>query len=282
MAATDMDQLPLFEVPPGRAPDKSKTKELPLRPLWTENKAKLIERYLYYFVLVTKHGTYIDGFAGPQRGPDNWAARLVLENDPQRLRHFYLFDRDGRQVAALNQLRNDHPGRDVQVFAGDFNDRVDEVLRPSVIRASEAVFCLLDQRTLECHWSTVERIAAYKGGNHKIEIFYFLANLWLPRVLASVRGDTARQWWGRDDWGTLTHMHGSARAELVSRRFREELGYASARAWAIYNHRQGRRVMYYMIHATDHPRAPGLMSEAYQKAVQPSFGQAAAEEPDAA
>ncbi|MCI0628905.1 MAG: hypothetical protein L0387_45880 [Acidobacteria bacterium] len=39
----------------------------PLRnPLWTQNKAKLIERYLYYFVMVTKHGTYIDGFAGPQ------------------------------------------------------------------------------------------------------------------------------------------------------------------------------------------------------------------------
>ncbi len=40
------------------------------RPLWTHNKAKLIERYLYYFVLVTKHGTYIDGFSGPQ-SPEN-------------------------------------------------------------------------------------------------------------------------------------------------------------------------------------------------------------------
>ena len=39
----------------------------PQHSIWTENKAKLIERYLYYFVLITKHGTYIDGFAGPQR-----------------------------------------------------------------------------------------------------------------------------------------------------------------------------------------------------------------------
>lgn len=27
--------------------------------------------------------------------------------------------------------------------------------------------------------------------------------------------------------------------------------------------------MYYMIHATDHPEAPRLMSRAYQRAVQP-------------
>ncbi len=35
-------------------------------PVWTDNKAKFIMSYLRYFVLLTKHGTYIDGFAGPQ------------------------------------------------------------------------------------------------------------------------------------------------------------------------------------------------------------------------
>src|SRR5262252_5416945 len=59
----------------------------PAQPIWTENKAKLIERYLYYFVLVTKHGTYIDGFAGPQnpKNQGSWAAKLVLESKPQLL-----------------------------------------------------------------------------------------------------------------------------------------------------------------------------------------------------
>jgi hypothetical protein len=42
------------------------------------NKARLIYRYLFYFVLVTKHGTYIGGFAGPQGVQENWAAQLVL------------------------------------------------------------------------------------------------------------------------------------------------------------------------------------------------------------
>jgi hypothetical protein len=37
----------------------------PSNPVWTENKAQFIMRYLRYFVYITKHGTYIDGFSGP-------------------------------------------------------------------------------------------------------------------------------------------------------------------------------------------------------------------------
>ncbi len=55
---------PLFELPPPRRrPPKFKN---PLHPVWSENKAHFVARYLQYFVFVTKHGTYIDGFAGPQ------------------------------------------------------------------------------------------------------------------------------------------------------------------------------------------------------------------------
>jgi len=42
-------------------PSKAKKSKTPLDPIWTKNKAKLIERYLLYFVYITKHGTYIDG-----------------------------------------------------------------------------------------------------------------------------------------------------------------------------------------------------------------------------
>jgi len=35
-------------------------------PLWTQNKARLIQAYLQLFEYVTHHGTYIDGFAAPQ------------------------------------------------------------------------------------------------------------------------------------------------------------------------------------------------------------------------
>jgi three-Cys-motif partner protein len=259
----------LFELPAPRRPDKSRVRELPLYPLWTENKAKLIERYLYYFVLVTKHGTYIDGFAGPQRSPDNWAARLVLENEPPRLRHFHLCEVDRDKVKRLRELRDQHPDRGVEVYHGDFNKVVDRILLPEVIGEKEATFCLLDQWTFECDWATVQRIARFKTGRHRIEIFYFLANWWFSRALKTSKSDRPGLWWGRDDVAALADLRGIQRAEVLCQRFRDELGYASARPWAIYDRENGRRVMYYMIHATDHPKAPELMSRAYEKAVLP-------------
>ena len=63
----------------------------PQFPVWTDNKAKFIMSYLRYFVLLTKHGTYIDGFAGPQEEceTDSWSAKLVLASEPQWIKHFH-------------------------------------------------------------------------------------------------------------------------------------------------------------------------------------------------
>ena len=87
----------LFEMPEARLPEP--TVKRPSYPVWTENKARFIERYLYYFVLITKHGTYLDGFAGPQRPeePRMWAAQLVLDSEPRWLRHFHLCDLEGNR-----------------------------------------------------------------------------------------------------------------------------------------------------------------------------------------
>lgn len=261
----------LFPLPPAQAPDRTTVKELALDPLWTGSKAKLIERYLFYFVQVTKHGTYIDGFAGPQDKPDNWAAKLVLESKPSWLRHFHLFEVREAKVRRLRELRNQHPDRDVVVYKGDFNRRVDEILRPEVVSENEAVFCLLDQHTFECEWATVERIARYKTQGMKIELFYFLAHAWFHRALENTtRGDQPQRWWGRDDLRAFGALPRFDRAEEVCRRFREELGYGYASPWAIHDREEGQRVlMYHMIHATDHPAAPYLMSRAYEEAVAP-------------
>lgn len=81
------------------------------RPVWTDNKAHFIMRYLRYFVFITKHGTYIDGFAGPQaeRMTYSWAAKLVLESEPRWMRHFYLCDDKRSQVALLEELKVAQP-----------------------------------------------------------------------------------------------------------------------------------------------------------------------------
>jgi hypothetical protein len=54
----------------------------PTRPVWSYAKARLIADYLRLFIMVTRHGTYIDGFAGPQVDETGWSARRVLEIKP--------------------------------------------------------------------------------------------------------------------------------------------------------------------------------------------------------
>jgi three-Cys-motif partner protein len=251
------------------------------RPVWTDNKAHFIMRYLRYFVFITKHGTYIDGFAGPQeeRMCDTWAARLVLESEPRWMRHFHLCDEKHSQVALLEQLKFTQPlvyasggriPRDITVYHGDFNEKLDEILAAANITEREATFCLLDQRTFECQWATLEKLARYKPSGHKIEIFYFLANGWLERALAAQRDlDVLVRWWGRDDWTELRAMSRDERRDVLVGRFKRELAYQSVKAWPIYERENGGAVMYYMIHATDHPEAPKLMSRAYRNTVSP-------------
>src|SRR4030043_241102 len=140
------EQFRLFDFPP---PSKRKEYFEQLRhPFWTENKAKLIAKYLYYFVLVTKHGAYIDGFAGPQKPgkPGTWAARLVIESEPRWLRRFYLFEKEQSQYEYLEKLKESQPPdpkRKIYVYQGDFNSVVHDFLRKKPIGEHEATFCLL-------------------------------------------------------------------------------------------------------------------------------------------
>jgi three-Cys-motif partner protein len=246
-------------------------------PVWTENKAKLIQQYVRYFILVTKHGTYIDGFAGPQveqYNDESWSAKRVLEIQPPWLRRFILCDMNARQVEHLNKLTEERRAqgdkRKIEIHRGDFNAAIDQVLVPGAIREKEATFCLLDQRTFECKWDTVRKLAEYKKAGTKIEQFYFLAVGWLGRSIAALKDDTKlREWWGRDDINVPRSTSSSVDlARLFSHRFMRELGYASAAAWPIYERADGGlgKVMYFMIHATDHEEAPKLMNRAYKAA----------------
>ena len=268
---------------PALAPSEPELRK-PRYPVWTENKALLIQRYLYYFVMITKHGTYIDGFAGPQ-DPSNeatWAARLVLESRPRWLRQLFLCELDETKVQLLNELDARQPPRDkekneprrtVAVLPGDCNTVIPALLASGRLNPKDATFCLLDQRTFECEWTTVQSIAAHRTEGYKVEQFYFLANSWLERAIAATTTsdgeEVIRRWWGRDDWARLREMDAWGRAQWLCSRFRDELCYTSVKAWPIFEHRNGGKIMYFMIHATDHPEAPKLMSRAYLRAVLP-------------
>jgi len=95
-------------------------------PVWTESKSKLIQHYVRYFILITKHGMYIDGFAGPQslKQLGSWSAALVLESKPKWLRKFILCEISRSGLKALKKL--------VESQSGARNKKGHKLLCPSV------------------------------------------------------------------------------------------------------------------------------------------------------
>jgi three-Cys-motif partner protein len=260
-------QLNLFVdlPPPADKPIRFKPAE---RPIWTENKAKLIERYLFYFVLITKHGAYIDGFAGPQyEGKDvAWAAKLVLESKPAFLRSFWLCEINPTSIAKLEALKAAQPkirNRTIEIVPGDFNANVSGLLAASNIDDKTATFCLLDQRSFECEWQTLVTLSRHRA-DYKIELFYFLATGWLDRSIAGIKDKSILE---RADYDQLQGMQSRQRMQLFCDRFKRELGYKHAYGWEIYSKGVGGRVMYHMIHASDHDEAPRIMNRAYRNAL---------------
>jgi three-Cys-motif partner protein len=270
----DLGQLRLLELP--KVPPKRQKHRWARQSIWTDNKALLIKRYLAYFVYVTHHGSYIDGFAGPQDKLNNWAAKLVLESEPKWLRHFFLCEFKASPYAELKKLCDEQPpvgkgksARTIDARKGDFNKLVFEFLKSPFLTEKEATFCLLDQRTFECHWSTVEALARHKKAGNKIELFYFLACAWFDRAMSRKRHPMLDLWWGNDGWKALKVLSDIDRAQAICDRMTGELWYKSAQPFPIYKKGGAGRVMYYMIHATDYPIAPALMVQAYNRAVTP-------------
>ena len=197
---------------------------------------------------------------------------MVLASEPKWFRHFYLFDESREQIRHLQSLAIEHADRDIQIYEGDSNRVLASVLPAGSIAEREATFCLLDQRTFECEWQLCEHIAQLRPGLRKVEQFYFLANSWMPRALAAISTtegeERVRAWLGCEDWLSFVKLDSLGRREYFVEKFKKELGYRSVRPWPIYERDAGGgALMYYMIHATDHPEASKLMSRAYRSAV---------------
>lgn len=242
-------------------------------PIWTETKAQLIQNYLRLFLFITKHGVYIDGFSGPQdkMNPESWAAKLVLELQPYWMKTFYLCEKNGDSYDRLSKMVESQPrikGRDVELQHGDFNDWVDRILESGSIKDKTATFALLDQHSTECSWETVEKLAAHKRGDTKIELFYFFPTGWIHRAISGTRNlKMLDDWWGDDSWRKLVSITQHDAAQLARDRI-HALGYRDVKSWPISARKDGQgRTMYHMIHATDHLEAPKLMYRAYKNLV---------------
>jgi three-Cys-motif partner protein len=245
----------------------------------TRRKSLLIKLYLDLFVKVTFRGTYIDAFAGPQEedeeNPENWSAKRLWESNPgskrKRIDRFELIEKNPISIKKLNEMisKTQKDKRRISVYHGDSNVLVPKLFREKTPK--NPTFCLLDQRTIECDWSTVKNIASYQIKGHKPEIFYFMMASWKDRSLAvrlKSSPEEIGRWWGRPDINTPKELSTQKLAELFSERFKNELGYRYSSPFPIWDNispnENGKR-KFYMIHATDHDAAPHFMVSAYNK-----------------
>lgn len=250
--------------------------------IWTKNKSLLVSAYLRQFVYITWRGTYIDGFSGPQypNEPDFWCARKVLETQKPfaekkyGMGNYFLVESDASKIEALKELRDTHSEnfKLIKLYEGDTNLVIDEILARPELQLKEPVFCLLDQHTDECHWNTVVKLATHtRPSEYKIEQFYFLATGWIQRVFGGATTESKFQeldlWWGDRSWENLKGATAHSMVELMISRFKE-LGYKHVTPWPIFKEgNDSGRIMYYMIHASDHEKAPQLMENAYHKII---------------
>ena len=224
MSATQIDAFSAD--PPGK---RTKLKLQESGPaLWTAEKAALIDEYIHLFLLVTKHGVYVDLFAGPQRVEDteSWSVRRVLERRTEgnpSIGHFAVCDKNREQAERLRELGSDQPS--FRVYVGDVNEEIQTILDEAPIGPNTACFCLIDQRTFECHWPTVRAVAQHKAEGRKIELFYFLAQGWLDRAQSRASREKLRAWWGDGDYEHFLRLRSYERANALCQRFRDELNY---------------------------------------------------------
>ena len=265
-------------VPPAPKPDKKPAAPVQLSGrLWTGQKSRLIAEYLHRFLHVTKSGTYLDLFAGPQNEAydEDWSIKRVIErrDEGPNIRYFAACDNSAQQIERLEQLRATYVNRPFtfNIYHGDANKQITKMLQEAPTNLP--TFCLIDQRTFECDWATVKSIAEYKAGDKfKIEIFYFLAEAWLDRAWKS-RSDDERltSWWGSNDFLKFFQQRNVYRAHELKQRLIDEFQYKYVEPWSIHKQGDRGRTMYYMIHASDHHRATRLMSEAYNEVNQSSY-----------
>lgn len=246
--------------------------------LWTHQKAQLIARYLYSFLSVTKNGIYIDAFAGPQsieNRQDSWAALALLEKESIFLNRACLFEQDREKISLLEDLRKKYcqgftrlSNRQVVVFPGDCNREIPDYLKRHPIKSKKAAFALLDQRTHECTWNLVKTLAEHKVGGKRIELFYFLAQGWMNRSIKSssqpAKISEIESWWGKPNWQEFVALNSFERSQIMEERFKNELGYKFARAFPMKEAGNEGSIMFWLIHASDHPRANPLMISAYR------------------
>lgn len=263
--------------------------------IWTQSKLDLLKDYLDAFTTTTKNKSkeriYLDLFGGEPENVDrttlnpiDGSARIALDtNNPPftRLRFFELPQNAAKLRATLER---EYPGRDLRIYEGDCNASIVEALAD--LHHDEIAwaptFAFIDPNGPDCHWATLEALAAHKGpgAKTKVELWMLFPVPLFQRMLP--KAGTVRE----EDDQRITLMYGTlawhaileakldgqisaleAREEYVNlMRWRLEkiLGYRWTHQLLVNN--ESNRPLYFMVFATDSDPGKKIMRDLYEKA----------------
>jgi len=172
---------------------------------WTAEKLERVRKYLGAYTTALKNQpfrlTYIDAFAGTgycgkDETPDlrtipelpdsetqaflKGSARIALEVDPP-FHRFIFIDRNARQCAELNRLRDEYPDlrNRISVVNADANAYLQELAARDWIRRKERAVLFLDPYAMQVDWGTVQAVAQ----THAIDMWYLFPLAAVNRLL---------------------------------------------------------------------------------------------------
>jgi three-Cys-motif partner protein len=194
----------------------------------TDDKVARLRDYLQAFTNALKHQgfvlIYIDAFAGsgdrtdvipvlplldgdnaePQTVTVPGSARLAIEVSPPFDR-LVLVENDPGRHGAVDQLRAEFPGREIECHRGDANDVVQKLCRMTPWRGAKGMrgVIFLDPYGMEVGWATVQAIAATQA----LDLWYFFPLMGLYRQAAkmapsidSIKRARLNRVLGTNDW----------------------------------------------------------------------------------
>jgi three-Cys-motif partner protein len=263
-------------------------------PTWTEEKLRILECYLHGFAVACKSvgGWYaLDLFAGgglnvsETSGSEIPGSPLVALDARSPEASLVLCCEQGDEALAALRHRTAQYGRRCEIFAGDANEKVVEMLGRVPRRAP--AFAFLDPEGAELEWQTVRRVAEHKDpASTKIEqLILFPTDMGFVRLLSLDKpldpgyAERVTAMFGNDDWRDIYERRRAdqitaeqAREEylrLYVRGLRDDLGYAYVQERQITKEptRPGGRgaPMYFLVHATDKDAGERIMDHCFNK-----------------
>ena len=256
---------------------------------WTRNKLEILAGYLPAFNVASTRSPerlYIDLMAGEPVNLEratgeqfDGSARVALLASPPFTRLAFCEMPDNASVLEAD-LRQRFPDRRFRVYPGDCNATIDQVLADLAPWRWAPTFAFADQQAAEIQWDTLVKVAAFRSGARKAELWILMSPAMIAKGVAGTNGSVfanrVDMLYGTRDWRRIQLARRQAvisaeeyRDEMVNLlrwRLERELGYLLT--VRVPMRMPNGMAIYDMLFATDHPVGDKIMTDLYRRAAE--------------